>query len=63
MATKDVNGYFWLRFEGDDICSQCKKPINDGDKIFIDGVGVYHKNKGVLEVGEICIYHHDCIIK
>jgi len=64
MAQKNINGKYWLIFaEDDDICSQCEKPIKDGDKIFVDADGVYHKNKSMIEIGDVNIYHYDCIIE
>ena len=62
MAEKDVNGSYWLYFEESYTCSQCNKPINDQDKIFIDGIGTFHKSKRMIELKDVCIYHYDCII-
>ena len=59
MAQKDVNGSYWLEASGiDNIYSQCDRPIKDGDKIFIDADGIYHKNKKMIEV-----YHYNCIVE
>ncbi len=64
MAQKDVNGMYWLTYVGDDdICSQCEKPIKEGDKIFVDADGIYHKNKQMIEIGELNIYHYNCIVE
>ena len=62
MAEKDVNGNYWLYFNDSYICSECNKPINDDDKIFIDGIGKFHKSKGMIEMGDVNIYHYKCII-
>jgi len=64
MAQKDVNGNYWITYDGeDDICSQCEKPIIDGAKIFVDADGIYHKNKQMIEIGGVSIYHYNCIIE
>lgn len=64
MSQKDVNGNYWLTFEGeDDVCSQCDKPIKEGDKIFVDAEGIYHKNKNMIEISDVSIYHYNCIVE
>ncbi|MHA1377178.1 MAG: hypothetical protein ACTSRG_02235 [Candidatus Helarchaeota archaeon] len=62
MAEKDVNGSYWLYFEDSYICSECNKQINDQDKIFVDGIGNFHKSKRMIEVKDVRIYHHKCLI-
>lgn len=61
-ARKDRFGKYWLKVKGNNICSQCNKPIKDGDKIFVDADGQYHEKLGSIEISNVCIYHYNCII-
>jgi hypothetical protein len=62
MAEKDEDGNYYLKYDGSDICSQCRLPIVHGDKIFTDAVGKYLKLDGQIELNGFEIYHYKCII-
>ncbi len=55
MAEKDVNGNYWLHFKDSYICSECNKPINDDEEIFIDGIGRLHKSREMIEMRDVTI--------
>lgn len=49
-------------FKRQDICSQCKKEIKKGDKLFIDSFGEKKRFGISLSLKEVVYYHYDCII-
>lgn len=64
MTVDKLPLYNTLKFTDSNICTQCNKEILDGDKVFVDGVGIYLKDIETIEFpnNDISMYHFDCIV-